>query len=223
MSTAVPSSDVSPSPSRLPASTLRRVAIAAVALAAFFVFRLLYGLSREFFFEDPTQIFLMGLRWYATGDWPYFGPDVTWTESEIPGALQPLLVGLPLAIAPVPEAPYVLLNLVSVAGLALFAWYITARLPQMPRWLVWGWLMSLPWTLEFSTHVTNPSYLLAPVLVFFIGFFEALPTFRLAKVRVPIAFLMMGAALGWVMQILDGGPSSLQDRGRAGCVPAAES
>ena len=134
MSTAVPSSDVSPSPSRLPASTLRRVAIAAVALAAFFVFRLLYGLSREFFFEDPTQIFLMGLRWYATGDWPYFGPDVTWTESEIPGALQPLLVGLPLAIAPVPEAPYVLLNLVSVAGLALFAWYITARLPQMPRW-----------------------------------------------------------------------------------------
>jgi len=83
--------------------------------------------------------------------------------------------------------------------------------------------MSLPWTLEFSTHVTNPSYLLAPVLVFFIGFFEALPTFRLAKVRVPIAFLMMGAALGWVTQILDGGPSSLQDRGRAGCVPAAES
>ena len=44
------------------ASTFRRVAIAAVALAAFFVFRLLYGLTREFFFEDPTQIFLMGLR-----------------------------------------------------------------------------------------------------------------------------------------------------------------
>ena len=183
------------------ASTLRRVAIAVVAFAAFFVFRLLYGLTREFFFEDPTQIYLMGLRWYATGDWPYFGPDVTWTDSQIPGALQPLLVGLPFAIAPVPEAPYVLLNLLSLAGLALFAWYIRARLPQLPRWLVWGWLMSLPWTLEFSTHVINPSYLLAPVLVFFIGFFEALPTFRLGKVPVPMTFLMMGAALGWVMQI----------------------
>src|SRR5262245_21193914 len=198
---------ISPDPSvrsdggRPTTSTLRRVAIGVLALAAFFVFRLLYGLSREFFFEDPTQIFLMGLRWYATGDWPYFGPDVTWTDSQIPGALQPLLVGLPLVIAPVPEAPYVFLNLLSVAGLGLFAWYITARLPQLPKWLVWGWLMSLPWTLEFSTHVINPSYLLAPVLVFFIGFFEALPTFRLGKVPVPMAFLMMGAALGWVMQI----------------------
>jgi hypothetical protein len=38
-------------------------------------------------------------------------------------------------------------------------------------------------------------------LVFFIGFFEALPTFRLGKVPVPMTFLMMGAALGWVMQI----------------------
>jgi hypothetical protein len=158
-------------------------------------------MTREFFFEDPTQIYLMGLRWYATGTWPYFGPDVVWTESEIPGALQALLVGLPLTIAPLPEAPYVFLNLLSVAGLALFASYITARLPQLPRWLVWGWLMTLPWTLEFSTHVINPSYLLAPVLVFFIGFFEALPTFRLGKVPVPMTFLMMGAALGWVMQI----------------------
>jgi hypothetical protein len=115
--------------------------------------------------------------------------------------LHALLVGVPLNIVPVPEAPYVLLNLVSMAALAAFAWYITARLPLLPKWLVWGWLMTLPWTLEFSTHIINPSYLLAPALTFFIGFFEAVPAFRLGKIRAPVAFLLMGAAIAWVVQI----------------------
>ena len=167
----------------------RRSAITwAAALVLIFGFRLLYGLSSEFFFEDETQIFLMGLRYYATGAWPYFGADVVWTKSEIPGALQGLLVGVPLNIVPVPEAPYVLLNLLSMAALAAFAWYITVRLPSLPAWLVWGWLMTLPWTLEFSTHIINPSYLLAPALVFFLGFFEAVPAFRLGKMPEPLAF-----------------------------------
>ena len=112
-------------------TTPRRSLIAwAAALALILAFRLLYGLSSELFFEDETQIFLMGLRYYATGAWPYFGADVVWTESEIPGALQALLVGLPFHILPVPEAPYVLVNLLSMAALAAFAWYITVRLPR---------------------------------------------------------------------------------------------
>ncbi len=183
------------------AAPWRRAALWSAALAALFVFRLLFGLSREFFFEDETQIFLMGLRYHATGAWPYFGADVVWTKSVIPGALQALLVGVPLNIVPAPEAPFVLLNLLSMAALAAFAWYITARLPQLPRWLVWGWLMTLPWTLQFSTHVINPSYLLAPALLFFIGFFEAVPAFRLGRIPEPVAFALMGAAITWVMQI----------------------
>src|SRR6476660_283543 len=94
----------------------------ALLLCACFVFRLLFGLTREFFFEDETQIFLMGLRHYATGAWPYFGADVVWTKSEIPGALQPLLVSIPLWIVPIPEAPFVLLNVLSMAGLSAMAW-----------------------------------------------------------------------------------------------------
>ena len=70
----------------------------ALLLAACFAFRLLFGLSREFFFEDETQIFLLGFRYYATAAWPFFGPDVVWTRSEIPGALQALLVGVPLKL-----------------------------------------------------------------------------------------------------------------------------
>ena len=83
----------------------------AAAIFGLFAFRLFFGLSSSFFGEDETQIFLIGLRHYATGAWPYFGADVVWTRSEIPGALQGLLVGLPLRVWPVPEAPYVFLNL----------------------------------------------------------------------------------------------------------------
>ena len=93
----------------------------ALILAACFLFRLFFGLSREFFFEDQTQIFLLGFRYYATAAWPFFGPDVVWTRSEIPGALQALLIGLPLRLLPIPEAPFVLLNLLSFAAICALA------------------------------------------------------------------------------------------------------
>ena len=166
-----------------------------------FFLRLLFGLSREFFFEDETQIYVLGLRYYATGHWPFFGPDVVWTRSEIPGALQALLVGLPLKIAPIPESPFVLLNLLSFTAIAAFSWYVCQRLPGMPRWLVWGWFVTIPWTLQFSTHVINPSYVLPAALVFFLGFFEALPAFSLGHLSPLTAHFLMGAAVTWVMQI----------------------
>jgi hypothetical protein len=175
--------------------------IFALALVALFAFRLYFGLSLRFFAEDESQIFLIGLRYYTTGHWPYFGPDVVWTESEIPGALQGLLVGAPLRIVPVPEAPIVVLNLLSFGALAALAWYISRRVPSVPRWLVWGWVMTVPWTLQFSTHVTNPSYVLAGAVVFFLGFFEVLPAIRLGVLPVPLAFAAMGAGATWIMQI----------------------
>ena len=172
-----------------------------VALLAIFLFRLLFGLSSSFFGEDETQIFLIGLRYSATGAWPYFGPDVVWTTSEIPGALQGLLVGLPMRLWPIPEAPFLLLNILSMASVAALCWYIVRRLPSLPRWLVWGWVMTMPWTLQYSTHVYNPSYVLPGAVVFFIGFFEAVPVFSLGLIRSPVAFAMMGAGIAWIAQI----------------------
>jgi len=46
------------------------------ALAGFFFLRLCFGLCSDFFFEDQTQVYLLGLRYYATHAWPYFGADV---------------------------------------------------------------------------------------------------------------------------------------------------
>ena len=173
----------------------------ALLLAACFLFRLGFGLSREFFFEDETQIFLLGFRYHATGAWPFFGPDVVWTRSEIPGALQALLVGLPLRLLPIPESPFVLLNLLSFAAIAALAWYACAQRPSVPRWLVWGWFLTIPWTLQFSTHMINTSYILAPAIVFFLGFFEAVPAFSLRRLPAPLAFAAMGLAATWLMQI----------------------
>ena len=181
-------------------AVMRRWRIALI-LAACFLFRLFFGLSREFFFEDETQIFLLGFRYHATGAWPFFGPDVVWTRSEIPGALQALLVGLPLRVLAIPESPFVLLNLLSFAATCALAWYACAQLPQAPRWLIWGWFLTIPWTLQFSTHMINTSYILAPAIVFFIGFFEATPAFSLRRLPPAAAFAMMGLAIVWLMQI----------------------
>ena len=175
--------------------------LAAVAISVAFVFRLFFGLSSGFFTQDVTQIYLLGLRYYATGVWPHFGPDVVWTNTQVPGALQALLVGLPFKVAAIPEAPWVLLNLLSTGALAALAWYICKRLPTMPPWLMWGWLLTIPWTLNFSTHIDNTSYVLPGAVVFFIAFFEAVPALRIGVVRPAVAHFMMGLAVGFVMQL----------------------
>ena len=85
-------------------------------LVFLFAFRLGYGLSSDFWSPDELQIYLIGLKFYSTRLWPYFGPDVfpgVQPIVQIPGALQGLLVGCPFFLLPIPEAPYVLLNILS--------------------------------------------------------------------------------------------------------------
>ncbi len=58
-------------------------------------FRTLFGLSLNFFGggeidHDPLQTYLIGLKCYTTGTWPYFGPDKYTAEVhfQVPGALE---------------------------------------------------------------------------------------------------------------------------------------
>lgn len=178
-----------------------RRALFAVLLAGAFLFRLGYGLCGQFQDSDTKQIYLLGLKFYATGAWPYFGPDVVWGEIQIPGALQALLVGLPFYVMPLAEAPYALLNVVSFACLCLFAWYCCRRLPGLPRWFVWGWLLTSPWTLNLSTVIYNPSYMLAGGILFFVGALEVYPFARRGLMPARLANAMMGFGLFWSMQL----------------------
>lgn len=164
-----------------------------------FLFRLGFGLCSSFQDEDIKQIYLLGLKFYTTNAWPYFGPDVTATI-QIPGALQALVVGLPFHLLPVPEAPYLLVNLLSFFSLCFFAWYCARRLPKIPKWFVWSWLLTAPWTLYVSTQPYNPSYVLPAAILFFVGAIETYPFLSRDLVPRHWANFMMGISLFWTMQ-----------------------
>lgn len=181
--------------------TKTRRRVCAALLVGVFLFRLGFGLCGQFQDSDTKQVYLLGLKFYATGAWPYFGPDVVWGEIQIPGALQALLVGLPFHLLPLAEAPYLLLNLLSFASLSLFAWYCCRRLPDLPRWFVWGWLLTSPWTLNLSTVIYNPSYVLTGGILFFVGALELYPPTRRGLVPAWLANAMTGFGLCWVMQL----------------------
>lgn len=183
-----------------PASRARRILFLA-ALAVALVGRVGFGLSSEFWSEDERQTYLIGLSAFARGAWPYFGPDVVWTQSRIPGALEGLLIAGPLYALRMPEAPALLLNVCSFAALCAFAAYCSRRLAGLPRWLVWGWLLTAPWTIHFSTHIVNTSYVLPVSVVFFIGFFEAVPGLSAGLLRRNWAWAAMGFGLATMLQL----------------------
>lgn len=166
-----------------------------------YAFRLFFGLCSEFWYEDERQIYLLGLKFYTTGEWPFFGPDLVYTKSQIPGALQAILVGLPFYILPIPEAPFLLLNTLSLAALALLSWYCTRRTPEIPQWFIWIWILTAPWTLNFSTHVVNPSYVLFGAVLFFVGAMESYPFLTRNLIPLRWASFMMGISMFWIYQL----------------------
>ena len=89
----------------------------------------------------------------------------------------------------------------SFASLCLLAWYCCKRLPEMPRWFVWSWLLTAPWVLDLSTSVYNPSYVLPGSILFFVGALEIYPYTSKHVIAPRLANFMMGFALFWVMQL----------------------
>ncbi len=170
----------------------------------FFVFRTLFGLSQPFFSPDELQTYLIGLKWYGQGGWPYFGPDLIVTEtgfySQIPGPLEAWMVGGPLLLFPFPEAPFIFLNFLSTVALAIFSWYFSKRLTGLPLFFIFAWISILPWNLHESTNPLNPSYLLLGSILFFLGFFEAVPSLTQNVLKPAVAFAFMGFGLFWDMQ-----------------------
>ncbi len=169
-----------------------------------YVFRTLFGLTQTFFSPDEIQTYLIGLKFYCTHAWPFFGPDLIVTEtgfySQIPGPLEGLLIGGPLWILPIPEAPFLILNLLSLGALALFAQAIHRRVPAIPYLFIFVWISLLPWNLHESANPINPSYLLLGSILFFTGFLETVPTLSTGWFSPRWGFALMGFGLFWDMQ-----------------------
>src|SRR5919206_301909 len=85
--------------------------------------------------------------------------------------------------------------------LCVFAWYCCRLLPRLPRWFVWAWLLTSPWTLNLSTVIYNPSYVLAGGILFFVGALEVCPFTRRGLVPARLADASMGFGLLWAMQL----------------------
>ena len=104
-------------------------------------------------------------------------------------------------MAPIPEAPFVLLNVLSFGALVFLAWYSARRVPSVPRWVVYGLALTLPWTLHYSTHIVNPSYVLPGAVLFWIGATEALVFPDQSLLPPWLADCLLGFGLVWVMQL----------------------
>jgi hypothetical protein len=179
--------------------------VLALLLVGLFLLRVYYGLSLELRTGDEVQIYLLGLKFFTSGEWPFFGPDVFGPyappDGQIPGPLQGLLVGLPLFLAGEPEAPLIVLNVLSFAGLVFLGHYLTRRFALVPAWITYAWLLTCPWTLNFSTYVLNPCYLLFLSCLFFVSFFELMPPLTANLVPPGASFFLLGFSLAASFQI----------------------
>src|SRR5205823_2954449 len=97
----------------------------SVLVAGIIVFRFLYSITNEFWakVDDVLQIYLIGLKSFTTHSHPYFGADLVYNQSQIPGALQGYLVLAGWYLWRIPEAPYILLNILLALSLGFLAWY----------------------------------------------------------------------------------------------------
>jgi hypothetical protein len=174
-----------------------------------FVFRVLFGLSLTFTGEsepekDALQTYLIGLKFHTTGQWPFYGPDQYLMNqdfhTQIPGALEGFLIGLPFKVLPIPEAPFLFLNLLSLSALALLANWIVRRLPTLNLYFVFVWMALLPWTLNQGTHIYNPCFLIFGSALFFLGFLEAFPPLSTGWLGPKLSFALLGFGIFWDMQ-----------------------
>jgi hypothetical protein len=83
----------------------------------------------------------------------------------------------------------------------LLGWYFYKRLPGFSPWFIFTWIYIAPWNTHYSTQVINPSYAVLGSVLFFLGFLESTPIFRLGVINLGLANLMMGFGLTWVMQL----------------------
>jgi hypothetical protein len=180
---------------------MKRKVLFILVLIIIFLLRLAFGLVSNIWSLDEYRIYMMGLNFYSTGHWMHFGPDVVYNNSRIPGGLQPFLAGFPFFILPVPEAPFIFLNLFTFLALCLLAWYIEKRIPELPRWMIWIWVLTAPWSVYFGARMINPSYLLIFSIVFFVGFFEMMPVYQRKIISRRWAAFMMGIGFTCSMQL----------------------
>jgi len=151
--------------------------------------------------RDEPHIYLIGLRYFLTGQFPDWGPDIIYSDTFLVGGMQGFLVGLPLFIWPHPFAPYLFLFLCLSSGLIYLSWYITKIFPSLPKILVYTFVGLAPFTIHTGLHVINPAYALVFAIPFMLSLIETLAIFDKQFIHPNWRFFWMGLGITSVFQI----------------------
>lgn len=136
------------------------------------VFRIILGIQINFSHEDYKQIYLIGLEHAFSENWSYWGPDVVWSETRLPGGMQGFLAGFPIQLFKHPYSPIVFSNLLSVIGLTLLSLYAKKRFPTLNLNFLLALLLLLPFYLYHGVVLLNTAYLIFTGALLFIPVFE---------------------------------------------------
>lgn len=134
--------------------------------------RIFFGIQINFNHEDYEQIYLIGLEYAFNENWSYWGPDVVWSETRLPGAMQGFLAGFPLQIWKHPYSPIIFSNLISSFGLILLALYGKKRFPRLNINFLLALFLLLPFYMYHGTVLLNTAYLIFTGALLFIPVFE---------------------------------------------------
>ncbi|MEJ1463529.1 MAG: hypothetical protein RPU15_09685 [Candidatus Sedimenticola sp. (ex Thyasira tokunagai)] len=167
-----------------------------VVIILLIMFRLFYSLQQNLIDnENEKNLYLVGLKFYTTGEWPYYGEIIESTKSQISGALLGLLVGLPLYILPHPYSPIIFLVLWMTLALSFFAWYISKKKFNIKPIFIWVWTLTIPYTMVYGIKLHIWSYALPYSIFFFITLIELLPLKTKPILSVSWCLTIMGFSL----------------------------
>jgi hypothetical protein len=151
---------------------LKKHVSSIILVLGLLLFRIYLGAQVNFSHEDYFQIYLIGIENAVSGVWSYWGPDIVWSKTRLPGAMQALLIGLPLRWTGNIYSPIILSNIISAAGLVLLAVYSRQRFPSLPlNFLICLYLLA-PFALFHGTVLLNTAYLIFSSALLFIAVFE---------------------------------------------------
>lgn len=165
------------------------------------ILRIFVGIQINFSHVDYEQIYLIGLEFAFNDSWSYWGPDVVWSKTRLPGAMQGFLAGIPLKIYHHPYSPIIFSNIISFLGLIILAFYSKLRFPKLSIYFLISLFSLLPFTLINGVVLLNTSYLIFSGTLLFIAVIELFCYREKMKLHPLLCYFIIGFSLMFTYQL----------------------
>ncbi|MGL6022856.1 MAG: hypothetical protein ACRC0A_07115, partial [Chitinophagaceae bacterium] len=142
-----------------------------------------------------------GLDSFLTGEYPYFGPDISYMNTMLPGGLQGLLIALPLYVFPHPFSPYFFIFLISTIAVLYLSYYCSLLFKNLSPYFIYAFMAFLPFGINTGMNVVNPTYLLVLSVPFFFSIIELLNIYPIKKIHPIARFFWIVFTIGCGIQL----------------------